>query len=215
MSPQPISSLHPTTAAGTAKHQPPSSSTRAANQKRRPPVADTTLASVAADATPQTHIPPAAARSILALDLGTTTGWALRGHDGMITSGTVSFRSGRFDGGGMRYLRFTNWLTEIDRLSGPIEAIYFEEVRRHVGTDAAHVFGGLMACLTSWAELRGIPYQGVPVGTIKKYATGKGNANKEAMIAAARDRGFSPADDNEADAIAILLWALETRGGVA
>ena len=47
---------------------------------------------------------------ILALDLGTTTGWALRGHDGLITSGTTSFRPGRFDGGGMRYLRFTNWL---------------------------------------------------------------------------------------------------------
>ncbi|MEE4208018.1 MAG: hypothetical protein V2I43_01970, partial [Parvularcula sp.] len=29
---------------------------------------------------------------ILALDLGTTTGWALRGPDGLITSGTVSFR---------------------------------------------------------------------------------------------------------------------------
>ena len=85
---------------------------------------------------------------ILALDLGTTTGWALRGHDGLITSGTTSFRPGRFDGGGMRYLRFTNWLTEIDRLSGPIAAIWFEEVRRHVGTDAAHVYGGLMATLT-------------------------------------------------------------------
>jgi hypothetical protein len=45
----------------------------------------------------------------------------------------------------MRYLRFTNWLTEIDRLSGPIGAIWFEEVRRHAGTDAAHVYGGLMA----------------------------------------------------------------------
>ena len=64
------------------------------------------------------------------------------------------------------------------------------------------------------AELRGVPYQGVPVGTIKRHATGKGNANKEAMMAVARSRGFSPADDNEADAIAILLWALETRGGV-
>ena len=53
---------------------------------------------------------------ILALDLGTTTGWALRSHDGLITSGMVSFRPGRFDGGGMRYLRFTNWLTELDRL---------------------------------------------------------------------------------------------------
>ena len=55
-------------------------------------------------------------RTTLALDLGTTTGWAIRGHDGLITSGTVSFKPGRFDGGGMRYLRFTNWLTEIDRL---------------------------------------------------------------------------------------------------
>jgi len=151
---------------------------------------------------------------ILALDLGTTTGWALRGFDSMITSGTVSFKPGRYDGGGMRYLRFTNWLTEIDRLSGPIEAIYFEEVRRHLGTDAAHVYGGLMASLTSWAELRGIPYQGVSVGTIKKHATGKGNANKLVMIDAVRARGFTPTDDNEADAIALLLWAIETRGGV-
>ena len=55
-------------------------------------------------------------RCILALDLGTSTGWAIRGHDGLITSGTVSLRPGRFDGGGMRYLRFTNWLTEVDRL---------------------------------------------------------------------------------------------------
>jgi hypothetical protein len=154
-------------------------------------------------------------RCILALDLGTATGWALRSHDGLITSGTASFRPGRFDGGGMRYLRFTNWLTELDRLSGPIAAIWFEEVRRHAGTDAAHVYGGLMASLTSWGELRGVPYEGVPVGTIKRHATGKGNAPKQAMIDAARAKGFSPEDDNEADAIAILLWALDVRGGAA
>jgi hypothetical protein len=153
-------------------------------------------------------------RRILALDLGTTTGWALRGHEGLITSGTVSFRPGRFDGGGMRYLRFTNGLGELDRLSGPLASIRFEEVRHHAGTDAAHVFGGLLATLTAWAELRGVPYQGVPVGTIKRHATGKGNAPKEAMIAAARARGFSPADDNEAYALALLLWALETKGGL-
>lgn len=154
-------------------------------------------------------------RCILALDLGTTTGWALRSHEGLITSGTASFRPGRYDGGGMRYLRFTNWLTELDRLSGPIAAIWFEEVRRHAGTDAAHVYGGLMASLTSWGELRGIPYEGVPVGTIKRHATGKGNAPKQAMIDAARAKGFSPEDDNEADAIAILLWARDARGGAA
>jgi hypothetical protein len=147
-------------------------------------------------------------RCILALDLGTTTGWALRAADGLITSGTVSFRPSRFDGGGMRYLRFTNWLTEIDRLSGPIAAIWFEEVRRHAATDAAHVYGGLMATLTAWAELRGVPYQGVPVGTIKRHIAGKGNADKQVVIAAIRALGFDPQDDNEADALALLLWAI-------
>ena len=178
-------------------------------------MADTTLADANLGATPKTTQLAEPAYTILALDLGTTTGWAIRGYDGLITSGTASFKPGRYDGGGMRYLRFTNWLTELDRLSGPIAAIWFEEVRRHAGTDAAHVFGGLLGVLTSWAELRGIPYAGVPVGTIKLHATGKGNAPKQAMIDAARARGFSPADDNEADAIAILLWAIETQGGLA
>jgi hypothetical protein len=154
-------------------------------------------------------------RCILALDLGTTTGWAIRGHDGLITTGTASFRPGRYDGGGMRYLRFNNWMAEVDRLSGPISAIWFEEVRRHAGTDAAHIYGGLMATLTAWAEQNSVAYAGVPVGTIKRHVTGHGNANKQAMIDAARARGFSPADDNEADAIAILLWAIETNVGVA
>ena len=191
------------------------STPRAASHKRRKPMADQTMTNPNQNAV--RNVPPAftGQRTLLALDLGTTTGWALHGADGLITSGTASFRNGRFEGGGMRYLRFTNWLGELERLSGPIAAIWFEEVRRHVGTDAAHVFGGLMASLTSWAELRGIPYQGVPVGTIKKYLTGKGNAPKQAMIDAARARGFSPADDNEADAIAIMLWALETNGGLA
>lgn len=158
--------------------------------------------------------PPSAVPVVLALDLGTTTGWALQAADGLITSGTVSFRPSRYDGGGMRYLRFRGWLDQLGRDAGPITAIHFEEVRRHVGTDAAHVYGGLLATLTSWAEVVGSAYQGVPVGTIKRHATGKGNADKAAMMAAARSRGFSPSDDNEADAIAILLWALKTGGGV-
>jgi hypothetical protein len=193
--------------------EPPSSSTIDSHLERKPSMAETTLISTARHASP---IPAASValrhRAILALDLGTTTGWTLRGMDGLITSGAASFRPGRFDGGDMRYLRFTNWLTEIDRLSGPISSIWFEEVRRHAGTDAAHVYGGLMATLTTWAELRGVPYAGVPVGTIKRHATGKGNASKAAMVTAARARGFTPSDDNEADAIAILLWALETDG---
>mgnify|MGYP002129749897 CR=1 FL=1 len=153
--------------------------------------------------------------TILALDLGTQTGWALTSRDGSITSGSQAFKPQRFEGGGMRFLRFKRWLTEIKQSCDGIDCLHFEEVRRHVSTDAAHAYGGFLATLTAWCEHHQIPYQGVPVGTIKKHATGKGNADKAAMVAAVRARGFSPADDNEADAIAILLWAIETKGGVA
>ena len=147
--------------------------------------------------------------TILALDLGTTTGWALRGSDGHITSGSESFRPQRFEGGGMRFLRFKRWLTEIKQSCGSIDCLHFEEVRRHVSTDAAHAYGGFLATLTAWCEHHQIPYQGVPVGTIKKHATGKGNASKEDVIAAVQARGHDPVDDNEADALALLLWAIE------
>ena len=154
---------------------------------------------------------PSPASSILALDLGTQTGWALHGRDGDITSGSETFKPQRFEGGGMRYLRFKRWLIEIKQSVDGIDAVFFEEVRRHVGVDAAHAYGGFMAHLTAWCEHHQIPYQGVPVGTIKKHATGKGNANKEQMVTAARQRGHAPADDNEADALAILHWAIETQ----
>jgi hypothetical protein len=151
---------------------------------------------------------------VLALDLGTTTGYAIRAGDKRIVSGTASFRPSRYDGGGMRYLRFRSWLDQIAIEMASLEAVYFEEVRRHAGTDAAHLYGGLLATLAAWCETKAIAYQGVPVGVIKRHIAGKGNADKDAVIAAVRARGFNPADDNEADAIAILLWAIETAGGV-
>ncbi|CAA6603853.1 conserved hypothetical protein [Rhodospirillaceae bacterium LM-1] len=152
--------------------------------------------------------------AILALDLGNTTGWAMRLDDGAIVSGTVSFRPSRYDGGGIRYLRFHSWLEEMLRQAPALSAVYFEEVRRHAGTDAAHIYGGFLAHLSSWCEQKHLPYQGVPVATIKRHVTGKGNADKQAVIAGVKARGFVPSDDNEADAIAILLWAAETQGGV-
>src|SRR5689334_19002580 len=101
---------------------------------------------------------------ILALDLGTLTGWALRSADGVLP-----FKPQRFEGGGMRFLRFTRWLSELK--GDGIGVIYFEEVRRHMGVDAAHLYGGFMAHLSAWCEGQKIPYSGIPVGTIKKSFT--------------------------------------------
>lgn len=148
--------------------------------------------------------------AILCLDLGTETGWALQSSTGVITSGTVNFKNTRWQGGGMRFLKFAQFLTELNQHE-KITTVFFEEVRRHMGVDAAHAYGGFMAHLTAWCESREIPYEGVPVGTIKKHITGKGNASKAMVIDAVTQLGYTPSDDNEADALALLHWAMTHR----
>lgn len=54
------------------------------------------------------------------------------------------------------------------------------------------------------AHTAGVGFVEVENHILKKWATGKGNADKDAMVAAARDRGFDGADHNAADAW--LLW---------
>jgi Holliday junction resolvasome RuvABC endonuclease subunit len=145
-----------------------------------------------------------AEKNILAVDLGTTTGWAISNEFGII-SGSVSFKQDRFAGGGMRYLNFQRWLGELPKM----DVVYFEEVRRHLGVDAAHAYGGFLGTLTSWCEAKQIPYQGIPVGTIKRFITGKGNASKLEVIEVIKALGYRPIDDNEADALALLHLAMQ------
>ena len=84
----------------------------------------------------------------------------------------------------MRFVRFKAWLTELKNAAGGLDLVLFEEVRSHAGVDASHAYGGYLAILTAWCEHHRIPYEGVPVGTIKRHVTGKGNADKQAVIAA-------------------------------
>ena len=150
---------------------------------------------------------------ILSLDLGTKTGFAICGEDTAIISGVMEFKNNRYEGGGMRFVRFKKWLTELKQ-GIDFDLVVFEEVRRHAGTDAAHVYGGFLAVLTAWCEHHEISYTATPVGTIKKFTTGMGNANKQAMIEAVRSWGFEPIDDNEADAIALLSMTMVEYEGV-
>jgi len=143
---------------------------------------------------------------ILSIDLGTTTGWASAMLSGYIESGSVSFATKRHEGGGMRYMKFRKWLES--EFAGRVKEVYYEEVRRHQGTSAAHVYGAFEGQLTAWCEENNIPYSSVPVGTIKLFSTGKGNANKQMMINAAVCSGFDVVDDNQADAIHLLRYVL-------
>ncbi len=147
----------------------------------------------------------------IAIDLGTTTGWAAV-LDGRVVSGTWNFTPKRHEGGGMRYVRFRNQLADLIKqmsVAGP-PCVYYEEVRAHKGTAAAHVYGGFEAQLMAYCDERSIPYESVPVGVIKRHATGKGNANKNAMMAAAHGKwpDVDIVDDNEADARWLLDYIL-------
>ena len=149
---------------------------------------------------------------IIGLDLGTKTGFAVLDMDGnRLASGHWNFQPKRFEGGGMRYIRFKAALESLLK-EWPCSSLAFEAIHRHRGVAAAHVYGGLLATLQATLEDREpkIPYTGIGVGTIKKFATGKGNAKKDAMIASAVDRwgsgGWETKSDDEADA----LWVAAT-----
>ena len=52
----------------------------------------------------------------------------------------------------------------------------------------ARVVHELAAILTTWCTERDIPCEGIPIGTIKKFGTGKGNAGKKDMVLACNER---------------------------
>jgi len=56
-------------------------------------------------------------------------------------------------------------------------------------------------------------HESCEVGEIKKYIAGHGRATKNEVVKAVSNLGFSPADDNEADALAILLLAIAKKEG--
>ncbi len=148
---------------------------------------------------------------VLALDLGTKTGWCFGstqngGCDLSSNNHGVHDMTKSANDPGLRFLKFHNWFRAMVKSERP-DAVYFEDVKRHVSNLSARVYCGLLsqAQLICYAEK--VELVGVGVGTIKKHATGKGNAPKESMIEAAKNYGLNPVDDNDADAICLWHYA--------
>ncbi len=148
--------------------------------------------------------------TILVLDLGTKTGYALRRRDGTLRYGTEAFTPRASWTPGQKWQRFRAWLSKTIA-DEAVDLIVFEDVKAHGkgAVLAAHAYGGFRAMLEMVADQHRVRLLPVGVGTIKKHWTGKGNANKDAMLAQAKARGFRPETDNDADALAILHWAIE------
>lgn len=147
--------------------------------------------------------------NILALDPGTQTGWALS-FDGMVHSGTWDLSPRRGDGAGMRFLRLCWELDEVLFHNAPLRIVY-EFAGHFKSRAAADCMGGLMSHIQSWCETNDVPCEGYAPSSIKKWATGKGNANKDAMLAEAQRRWPDVRGHNEADARLLLAMVMAPR----
>jgi len=157
-------------------------------------------------------------RTILALDCATKTGWAVYqryySDGGFLTqdyfSGMQDFSKRRGESNGIMFLRFRKWLHEMkDKFDGSIDLVIYERAH-HRGGAPTEIGYGLTGIVQAFAAEIGAEYDAVHTGTLKKFATGKGNAGKPDMIAYfKREIGKEPADDNEADAYALLRYAID------
>ena len=142
---------------------------------------------------------------VLALDLGTNCGWARGSGLTLIDSGTLRLKHGRHEHPGARWERLRR---DLIRLMTGCDLIVYERVRRHEGVQAAHCYGALKGAMESVAYSLGKDVRSLEVAHIKRHATGKGNATKHAMLAAAVRRGWNPTTFDQADALWILDLAM-------
>jgi len=138
---------------------------------------------------------------ILALDIATKTGFAVTDGE----SGTWNFTAKKDESKGLRLVLLKRNIARIHK-EEPIDIVVFEAVRCTRNVQAVVAQSELQGIVKAWCEIKGIVYKGYTSSTIKKHATGKGNADKKAMVnSAAEFFETTIVDDNHADA----LWLLD------
>lgn len=136
---------------------------------------------------------------ILALDLGTNLGYCVEENGKITLSGCINLGNKE-----ERVRNFINFLQDIYD-SNNLELVYYEKVTFSTNTYADQFHGLMKGTLESFCYERKITCHGIPVQTIKKVFTGKGNASKMAMVHYAELlTGSKIYNDNEADAIGVL-----------
>lgn len=68
---------------------------------------------------------------------------------------------------------------------------------------------GLVGIALAWAGRMDLPWRECPVQQAKITLTGRAHAKKDDMIAAALRAGWKVADDHQADACAVGVWAFD------
>ena len=152
---------------------------------------------------------------ILALDLGTKTGWAFgdtKNENSQMThiySGMQDFSLKRGESPGMRLLNFDKWIYEMLAKHKPKMAAY--EMPHQRGGHSTQLLMSMLGIFHVACEKAGVEYSSVHSASLKKSATGSGKASKEDMISIAGTKfNRNIIDDNEADALHILAWAQDS-----
>jgi Holliday junction resolvasome RuvABC endonuclease subunit len=144
---------------------------------------------------------------ILALDPATNMGWALS----PMISGVWDLSLRRDESMGMKFMRLRAKLNELTE-NYQIKLVVYEAARNAMPKMQGSLVhqAQLQAIIIDWALLNNIESKGYSPKEIKKWATGNGNASKDAMVAFARKRWpeVTILDDNQADALA--LWQMAT-----
>lgn len=135
-------------------------------------------------------------KNILALDIATKTGWKTK-----TASGVWDLKPNRGESSGIRIVRFHSKVKELIQLEN-IDIVAYERAGG-MFKGAIIVESEMIGALILYCTENNIDMACYSATEIKKFATGKGNAKKEAMIEAAKQLGYNPQDDNEADAIHI------------
>jgi hypothetical protein len=99
------------------------------------------------------------------------------------------------------------WLTKIAR-DASNSGVQIEIVFRE-GNAAVH--RAWLPHLKEFCEHTDTSLLGISNGQIKKFIAGRGSASMEAVTAAIRKLGYAPANDSEAAATALLLFAEHER----
>lgn len=156
---------------------------------------------------------------ILALDLATRTGWAAANAEAIANwprGGPVVSERGPVHGAASGHLVLGNKLGQklhnLDNLicalavDHDVGIIVFEApFMRGASTRALFAMAGVAELA---AHRLGILVREANNLTVKKHFTGYGTAKKHQMADAAKDLGFSPKSHDEADAIAVLDYAI-------
>jgi Holliday junction resolvasome RuvABC endonuclease subunit len=141
------------------------------------------------------------ARRILAFDLGKNMAWAF--SDGItVDCGHWTAPAGTR---GHRFFKTCAWIADTIKHFRPTVIVFERPFTR--GLAATRVLWGVAALIETMADAAELPCVDVVPGQIKKWATGNGAADKEAMMAAAHDMLYFGDNEHEADAYCLAKFA--------